>query len=160
MQFYLDHYSIYQLNESGKNFKPIDIVNDMGWDEFSEIILKMYQGGGQMTVFLGEPVYTEEPYVEFREIDHYTISEKFIFDCDIKHGYLLDHRIYDDGECIEYFWLENSSVVDPNETFVFSQYEDEWEAKRINRDINIALKIFKELYDNNQLSEDIKMLFK
>lgn len=160
MQFYLEHYSIYNPKESGQNFKPIDIVDDLGWDRFSEIILKMHQGGGQMTVFLGEPVYTNGPFVEFHEIDYYVTSESFIFTCDTRYGYLLDHSIYKDEECTDYFWLENPNVLNPDETFVFSPYDDEWKAKKINQDINIALKVFKEIYDHLCLSDETKRLFK
>ncbi|MBP8006517.1 hypothetical protein MMO38_04940 [Acinetobacter sp. NIPH 1852] len=126
------------------------------WRTIVEWLESIYKNGGEFIVEKVQPVDNDGLYVEFREVTGFIIYDRYSFVCDPRYGYLLACSI---DECERYpqggyFSLLNNSAEKPTEVFVFSPYDDEWEAQYVNQDFSIALYVFREIYDNGELSEE------
>lgn len=149
---YLLNYSIYKPFVGNYHLD----VHSLGWNYIKSILEDVYVKGGEFVIERAVPRYNEGKYIEFKEVIGYDYFDKYSFVCDPNCGYLFGCSIYECEKYPEgaYFSLINKAVSNPNEIFVFSPYDDEWEARYVNQDINIALILFKEIYDNGKLSQN------
>lgn len=131
------------------NFVGID------WETIASLLVDVLTNSGEFVVQQTEPVYNEDKYVEFKTETGYICLGRYSLVSDSHHGFLMGcsfnaNDLYPQGA---YFSLINKAAKDPKEKIVFQPHEDEWDAELVNQDINIALAIFKELYDNGEISE-------
>ncbi|SSU24866.1 Uncharacterised protein [Acinetobacter baumannii] len=53
----------------------------------------------------------------------------------------------------------NRKAKNPEEVYIFEPHEDEWQAKYVNQDLELALKLFKDIYEHGELSFESKTIF-
>lgn len=131
-------------------------IHDLGWDYVKSKLMEVYNRGGQFIIEKANPIYNEGKYFDFKEVVGYEYADKLSFICDHRHGYLLKYYIEKSKEYPEggYFYLVNKTVEFSTEMITFEPYDDEWPVKYVSQDFDLALIIFKEIYDNGMLSLD------
>ncbi|ELW81904.1 hypothetical protein J576_2806 [Acinetobacter sp. 766875] len=129
----------------------------MGWEKLSNIVKNVYAVGGSVIIHKTDADYSEESgRLAYSDIDSYSMV------CDSKYGYLFGCSISENEEYPEgtYLRLVNRKAKDPEEVYVFEPYEDEWQAKYVNQDLELVLKLFKDIYEHGELSFEAKIIFK
>ncbi|WP_168383289.1 hypothetical protein [Acinetobacter indicus] len=131
-------------------------LKKMSWDYISGLILEIYKNGGSFIIYKTETEYQEEySTYSYHDIDTYSlISDK-------KYGYILGCSISNCKEYPEgtYLKLINKDVHELDNVYIFSPYDDEYNSKFVNQDIDIALRIFKEIFTNGCLTPELLTLF-
>ncbi len=132
-------------------------VKTISWEDLVTLINKVFFQGGEINIVKADTQYNEEfSALTYHDLDNYSLV------CDKRYGYLLGCSISENQEYPEgaYLSLINKNEIKSKKVYIFAPFEDEWEAQYINQDIKIALKIFKEIYENGYLSTDSKKLFR
>lgn len=131
-------------------------IHSLGWDYVVSKLKDVYIGGGELIIEKSTPIYNEGKYLDFKEVVGYESSDKYSFICDKRHGYLLRCYIEKTKEYPEggYFYLVNKKFEFSTKKITFEPYDDEWPEKYVNQDFELALIIFKEVYENGTLSLD------
>lgn len=135
--------------------KRIDL-KEMGWEKLSNIIKNVFYFGGSVIIHKTDADYSEEfERLAYSDIDSYSMV------CDSRYGYLLgcsisENEEYPDGT---YLRLVNRAAKNPDEIYIFEPHEDEWKAKYVNQDLELSLKLFKDIYEDGELSFESKIMF-
>ncbi|MDN8233434.1 hypothetical protein QZK15_14260 [Acinetobacter baumannii] len=135
--------------------KRID-VKKMGWGKLSNIIKDIFSFGGSVIIHKTDADYSEESgRLAYDDIDSYSMV------CDSRYGYLFgcsisENEEYPEGICLR---LVNRKAKNPEEVYIFEPHEDEWQAKYVNQDLELALKLFKDIYEHGELSFESKTIF-
>lgn len=132
-------------------------VKTVSWKDLAILINKVFFQGGEINIIKADTQYNEEfSALVYHELDSYSLV------CDKRYGYLLGCSIYKNQEYPKgsYLRLINKNEIHSDKIYTFAPYDDEWSARYVNQDIETALKIFKEIYNNGYLSSDSKKLFK
>ncbi|MDM1492700.1 hypothetical protein [Acinetobacter indicus] len=132
-------------------------VETVSWKDLATLINKVFFQGGEINIIKVDTQYNEEfSALVYRDLDSYSLV------CDKRYGYLLGCSIYENHEYPKggYLRLINKNEIQSDKIYTFAPYDDEWSARYVNQDIETALKIFKEIYNNGYLSTDSKKLFK
>lgn len=131
-------------------------LENISWEHLSGLIIEIFNRGGSLVIYKTEAEYREEyGALSYHEIDSYSMI------CDERYGYLIGCSISESKEYPEgtYLKLVNKNEMDLDKVYIFSPYDDEYNAKFVNQDINIALEIFKEIFHHGHLSSKLKSLF-
>lgn len=131
-------------------------VKEIGWEKLSNIVKNVFSSGGSVTIHKTDADSSEEyGRLAYSDIDSYSMV------CDSRYGYLFGCSISENEEYPEgnYLRLVNKKAKNPDEIYIFEPHEDEWKAKYVNQDLELALKIFKEIYKHGELSLESKIIF-
>ncbi|EGT90144.1 hypothetical protein ABNIH1_15731 [Acinetobacter baumannii ABNIH1] len=112
--------------------------------------------GGSVIIHKTDADYSEESgRLAYDDIDSYSMV------CDSRYGYLFGCSISENEEYPEgiYLRLVNRKAKNPEEVYIFEPHEDEWQAKYVNQDLELALKLFKDIYEHGELSFESKTIF-
>ncbi|AUX91497.1 MULTISPECIES: hypothetical protein [Acinetobacter] len=132
-------------------------LKKISWEELSILINKVFFHGGEINITKASTQYNEAySTLTYNDLDSYSLV------CDERYGYLLGCSIFENDEYPEgsYLRLINKNEVLSEKIYTFAPFDDEWSARYVNQDIEIALKIFKEIYNHGYLSTESKQLFK
>lgn len=135
--------------------KRIDL-KEMGWEKLSNIIKNVFYFGGSVIIHKTDADYSEESErLAYSDIDSYSMV------CDSRYGYLLGCSISENEEypAGTYLRLVNRAAKNPDEIYIFEPHEDEWKAKYVNQDLELSLKLFKDIYEYGELSFESKIMF-
>lgn len=134
--------------------KRIDL-KEMGWEKLSNIIKNVFSFGGNVIIHKTDADYSEEfERLAYSDIDSYSMV------CDSRYGYLFGCSISENEEYPEgtYLRLVNKIAKNPDEIYIFEPHEDEWKAKYINQDLELALNLFKDIYEYGDLLKESKIM--
>lgn len=134
--------------------KRIDL-KEMGWEKLSNIIKNVFYFGGSVIIHKTDADYSEESErLAYSDIDSYSMV------CDPRYGYLLGCSISENEEypAGTYLRLVNRAAKNPDEIYIFEPHEDEWKAKYVNQDLELALNLFKDIYEYGDLLEDSNIM--
>lgn len=135
--------------------KRID-VKEMGWEKLSNIVKSVYSVGGSVIIHKTDADYSEESgRLAYSDIDSYSMI------CDSRYGYLFGCSISENEEYPEgvYLRLVNKIAKNPDKFYIFEPHEDEWQAKYVNQDLELALNLFKHIYEYGELLFESKIMF-
>ena len=130
-------------------------VKEMGWEKLSNIVKNVYAVGGSVIIHKTDADYSEESgRLAYSDIDSYSMV------CDSKYGYLFGCSISENKEYPTgiYLRLVNRKTKNPDEIYIFEPHEDEWKAKYVNQDLELALNLFKDIYEYGELSFKSKIM--
>ncbi|MDM9639184.1 hypothetical protein [Acinetobacter nosocomialis] len=130
-------------------------VKEMGWEKLSNIVKNVYAVGGSVIIHKTDADYSEESGgLAYSDIDSYSMV------CDSKYGYLFGCSISENKEYPTsiYLRLVNRKTKNPDEIYIFEPHEDEWKAKYVNQDLELALNLFKDIYEYGELSFKSKIM--
>lgn len=131
-------------------------VKEMGLEKLSNIVKNVYAVGGSVIIHKTDADYSEESgRLAYSDIDCYSMV------CDSKYGYLFGCSISENEEYPEgtYLRLVNREAKYPDKFYIFESYEDEWQAKYVNQDLDLVLNLFKDIYEYGELSFESKIMF-
>lgn len=134
--------------------KRIDL-KEMGWEKLSNIIKNVFSFGGNVIIHKTDADYSEEfERLAYSDIDSYSMV------CDSRYGYLFGCSISENEEYPEgtYLRLVNKIAKNPDEIYIFEPHEDEWKAKYVNHDLELALNFFKDIYEYGDLLKESKIM--
>lgn len=135
--------------------KRIDL-KEVGWEKLSNIIKNVFYFGGSVIIHKTDADCSEESErLAYSDIDSYSMV------CDSRYGYLLGCSISENEEypAGTYLRLVNRAAKNPDEIYIFEPHEDEWKAKYVNQDLELSLKLFKDIYEDGELSFESKIMF-
>ena len=146
MIMYLCDYTIRDPKQHGTRIN----IKEIGWLALSTIIKDIFHSGGSIRICKTRTEYLDE-YLTFsyQDLDHYYMI------CDEKHGYILGFNT-EEG----LFTLLNKNNAGTQKIYTFHPYDDEYDFQYVHQDLELATKIFKEIYDSGHISIDSKKLFK
>ncbi|MFC1397842.1 hypothetical protein [Acinetobacter lactucae] len=145
----------YVLRKPFFSEKRVDL-KEIGWEKLSNIVKNVYSVGGSVIIHKTDANYSEDSgRLAYSDIDSYSMV------CDSRYGYLFGCSISENEEYPEgtYLHLVNRKAKNPEEVYVFEPHEDEWQAKYVNQDLELALKLFKDIYEHGELSFESKIMF-
>jgi len=131
-------------------------VKEMGWEKLSNIVKSVYSVGGSVIIHKTDADHSEESgRLVYSDIDSYSMI------CDSRYGYLFGCSISENEEYPEgiYLRLVNKIAKNPDKFYIFEPHEDEWQAKYVNQDLELALNLFKDIYEYGGLSLESKIMF-
>lgn len=134
--------------------KRIDL-KEMGLEKLSNIIKNIFSFGGSVIIHKTDADYSEESErLAYSDIDSYSMV------CDSRYGYLFGCSISENEEYPEgtYLRLVNKIAKNPDEIYIFEPHEDEWKAKYVNHDLELALNFFKDIYEYGDLLKESKIM--
>lgn len=130
-------------------------VKEMGWEKLSNIVKSVYSVGGSVIIHKTDADYSvESGQLAYSDTDSYSMI------CDSRYGYLFGCSISENQEYPEgiYLRLVNRIAKNPDEIYIFGPHEDEWKAKYVNHDLELALNFFKDIYEYGDLLKESKIM--
>lgn len=139
----------YTIRDPKQHGTRIDI-KEIGWLALSTIIKDIFHLGGSINICKTRTEYLDEYSTSsYDDLDrYYMISDK-------KYGYILGFNTEE-----SHFTLLNKNDFSTQEIYTFQPYDDEYQSQYVHQDLELATKIFKEIYDSGHISIDSKKLFK
>lgn len=131
-------------------------VKEMGWEKLSNIVKNVFSFGGSVIIHKTDANYSEDSgRLAYSDIDSYSMI------CDPRYGYLFGCSISENEEypAGTYLRLVNRGAKNSDEIYIFEPHEDEWKAKYVNQDLELSLKLFKDIYEYGELSFESKIMF-
>ena len=138
----------YTIRDPKQHGTRIDI-KEIGWLALSTIIKDIFHLGGSINICKTRTEYSEEYLTcSYDDLDRYYMI------CDKKYGYTLGFNTEE-----SHFTLLNKNDVGTQKIYTFQHYDDEYNSQYVHQDLELATKIFKEIYDSGHISIDSKKLF-
>ncbi|ABS90158.1 hypothetical protein J7S89_03760 [Acinetobacter baumannii] len=144
----------YVLRKPFFSEKRVDL-KEIGWEKLSNIVKKVFSCGGSIIIHKTDADYSEESErLVYSDINSYSMV------CDSRYGYLFGCSISENEEypAGTYLRLVNRKTKNPDEIYIFEPHEDEWKAKYVNQDLELALNLFKDIYEYGDLLEDSNIM--
>lgn len=140
----------YVVRDSIQRGDRIDI-KEIGWFDLSKIIKEIFYSGGSISISKTITEYQDE-YSTFcyKDLDYYYMI------CDKRYGYIFNFSTENEEKG---FSLFNKNDLGTQKNYTFQPYDDEYNSQYVHQDLELAIKIFKEIYEDGYISTDSKKLF-